>query len=200
MKDKKVFHTIGLRRISLRTNLPKRKAIMSTETRTLTEELKNSNKRLAYGRFVDWVNENHREEIEKELRRIFISPYNENKFEEYFEEVLADKPISTNFGWFEDIVGTVNVILDRLFNLFLDTAVESGMKSEKTSSHSGLDIYELAKDPMYQNADYYDLHSGMIYQTAAYNRAKKFGLPTLGIGVVDGSTGELLGYAKPIGK
>lgn len=43
------------------------------------------------------------------------------------------------------------------------------------------DIYEIAKDPMYQNADYYEMSSGIIYHTADYNRAIRFGLPTTGI-------------------
>lgn len=53
------------------------------------------------------------------------------------------------------------------------------------------DIYQIAKDPMYQNADYYDMSSGIIYHTADYNRAIRFGLPTPGImcTLPDGSKG-----------
>lgn len=40
------------------------------------------------------------------------------------------------------------------------------------------DIYQIAKDPMYQNADYYDMSSGIIYHTADYNHAIRLGLPT----------------------
>ena len=53
------------------------------------------------------------------------------------------------------------------------------------------DIYQIAKDPMYQNADYYDMNTGIIYDTADYNRAIRFGLPTNGIicTLPDGSKG-----------
>lgn len=43
------------------------------------------------------------------------------------------------------------------------------------------DIYQIAKDPMYQNADYYDMSSGIIYHTADYNHLIRLGLPTPGI-------------------
>ena len=53
------------------------------------------------------------------------------------------------------------------------------------------DIYQIAKDPMYQNADYYDMNTGIIYHTADYNRAIRFGLPAAGIiyTLPDGSKG-----------
>lgn len=53
------------------------------------------------------------------------------------------------------------------------------------------DIYQIAKDPMYQNADYYDMSSGIIYHIADYNRAIRLGLPTPGImyTLPDGSRG-----------
>lgn len=53
------------------------------------------------------------------------------------------------------------------------------------------DIYEIAKEPMYQNGDYYDMSSGIIYHTADYNHAIRFGLPTAGIMCTfpDGSKG-----------
>ena len=58
-----------------------------------------------------------------------------------------------------------------------------------------MDIYKYAEET---NAlvNYFDFDSGRIYQVAAYNNARRFGLPTPGIGVVDGVTGEFLGYAK----
>ncbi len=53
------------------------------------------------------------------------------------------------------------------------------------------DIYQIAKDPMYQNADYYDMSSGIIYHTADYNHLIRLGLPTPGImcTLPDGSRG-----------
>lgn len=53
------------------------------------------------------------------------------------------------------------------------------------------DIYQIAKDPMYQNADYYDMNTGITYHTADYNRAIRFDLPTTGIicTLPDGSKG-----------
>lgn len=53
------------------------------------------------------------------------------------------------------------------------------------------DIYQIAKDPMYQNADYYDMSSGIIYHTADYNHLIRLGLPTPGImcTLPDGSGG-----------
>ena len=58
-----------------------------------------------------------------------------------------------------------------------------------------MDIYEYAEN-CGMLADYYDQNTGLIYHVQAYNQARRFGLPTLGIGVTDLSTGEFLGYAK----
>jgi hypothetical protein len=56
-----------------------------------------------------------------------------------------------------------------------------------------MNIYEQDKQV---DADYYDPSTGYIYKIEAYNRAIKFGLPTLGINIIDSSNGELIGYAK----
>lgn len=56
-----------------------------------------------------------------------------------------------------------------------------------------MDIFEYAKQ---FDADYYDMHTGYIYRVENYNRAKKMGLPTLGIEVVDTATGQTIGYVR----
>lgn len=58
-----------------------------------------------------------------------------------------------------------------------------------------MDIYAYAEQTG-SIADYYDQQSGRIYHVAAYNQARRFGLPTIGIGVSDLMTGEFLGYAQ----
>ena len=58
-----------------------------------------------------------------------------------------------------------------------------------------MDIYQYAKDIDYM-ADYMDPNTGYIYRIQNYGRAKKLGLPTYGIEVVDSMTGESLGYAQ----
>lgn len=54
------------------------------------------------------------------------------------------------------------------------------------------DIFEIAKQ--YGEADYYDMHTGYTYMTAEYNRAKRFGLPTLGIRVFE--NGVHIGWVR----
>lgn len=56
-----------------------------------------------------------------------------------------------------------------------------------------MDIYEYAKN---HDADYLDPHTGYIYNVQQYNRCIKFGIPTLGIRVIDSYTGEFIGYAR----
>lgn len=56
-----------------------------------------------------------------------------------------------------------------------------------------MDIYKQAKE---MDADYYDPSTGYIYKIEAYNRAIRFGLPTMGINIVDSNSGELIGYAR----
>ena len=52
-------------------------------------------------------------------------------------------------------------------------------------------IFEIAET--YGEADYFDMHTGYTYHIAAWKRAKRFGLPNLGIAVTDES-GKLIGY------
>ena len=52
-----------------------------------------------------------------------------------------------------------------------------------------MDIFEQAKK---MDADYYDIHTGYTYLIQEYNRAKRFGLPTLGIRVL-GPDGKIIG-------
>lgn len=59
-----------------------------------------------------------------------------------------------------------------------------------------MDIYAYAETGVL--ADYYDQSTGYIYHVAAYNRARSFGLPTLGIGVTDLATGQFIGYARRV--
>ena len=55
-----------------------------------------------------------------------------------------------------------------------------------------MDIFEQAAK---MDADYYDPHTGNIYLIQEYNRAKRFGLPTLGIRVV-GPDGNIIGIVR----
>lgn len=59
-----------------------------------------------------------------------------------------------------------------------------------------MDIYEYAETT---NADYYDFSTGYIYKVQDYNKAKKLGLPTPGIEVVD-IFGNHVGYARNVNK
>ena len=45
------------------------------------------------------------------------------------------------------------------------------------------------------DADYYDFHTGNTYLIQEYNRAKRLGLPTLGIRVVD-PEGNIIGIVR----
>ena len=117
---------------------------------------------------------------EEQLR----SPENSSEFSVFLSVVLANKEIPEGHnGWVADIKGTVETTAKKM--------MKKSIQNSKKNSGNGLDIYELAKDPIYQNADYYDMHSGNVYHTAQYNRAKRFGLPVPGIYVTlaDGSRG-----------
>ena len=54
-----------------------------------------------------------------------------------------------------------------------------------------MDIYKYASK---FDADYYDPHTGYIYHVQEYNRAIRFGLPTIGIRVSE--NGVTIGYAR----
>lgn len=56
------------------------------------------------------------------------------------------------------------------------------------------DIFEIAKT--YGEADYYDMVSGNTYLIAEYNRAKRFGLPTVVPGIRVMRDGQVIGYVK----
>jgi len=55
-----------------------------------------------------------------------------------------------------------------------------------------MDIFKYAQE---YDADYMDMHTGYIYHVQEYNRAKKFGLPTIGIRVSD-DEGNNIGYVR----
>ena len=117
---------------------------------------------------------------EEQLR----SPENSSEFSVFLSVVLANKEIPEGHnGWVADIKTTVESVAKEM--------MKKSIQNSKKNSGNGFDIYELAKDPLYQNADYYDMHTGNVYHTAAYNRAKRFGLPCPGIYVTlaDGSRG-----------
>ena len=125
---------------------------------------------------------------EEQLR----SPENSSEFSVFLSVVLANKEIPEGHnGWVADIKATVESVAKEM--------MKKSIQNSKKNSGNGFDIYELAKDPLYQNADYYDMHTGNVYHTAAYNRAKRFGLPCPGIYVTlaDGSRGICRPLAKP---
>ena len=85
----------------------------------------------------------------------------------------------------------VSDILKQFTNFELSTSTRKNIPEvdvDKTSDQkpkkNGLDIYDLADDPLYENADYYDIHTGNTYLLAQYNRARRFGLPVDGIHVI----------------
>lgn len=55
-----------------------------------------------------------------------------------------------------------------------------------------MDIFKQAAE---MDADYYDFHTGNTYLIQEYNRAKRLGLPTLGIRVVD-PEGNIIGIVR----
>ena len=82
---------------------------------------------------------------------------------------------------------------DKLYLEYLNSSTKDGVEnaSDQKPEKKGLDIYDLADDPLYENADYYDIHTGNTYLLAQYNRARRFGLPVDGIHVImaDGTHG-----------
>ena len=117
---------------------------------------------------------------EEQLR----SPENSSEFSVFLDIVLANKEIPEGHnGWVADIKATVESVAKEM--------MKKSIQNSKKNSGNGFDIYELAKGPLYQNADYYDMRTGNVYHTAAYNRAKRFGFPCPGIYVTlaDGSRG-----------
>ncbi len=125
---------------------------------------------------------------EEQLR----SPENSSEFSVFLDIVLANKEIPEgHYGWVADIKGTVESTAKEMMKKSIQNSIQNSKENSKKNSGNGFDIYELAKDPLYQNADYYDMHTGNVYHTAAYNRSIKFGLPCPGIYVTlaDGSRG-----------
>lgn len=162
--------------------------------------------------FRDWL----KNQDVSELDNIFYSNSSDD-FKEYCKRVLNDEIVYDHFGWFDDIACAVKDYIEKMYKAWniersekdwnerLRYDEKSKMSAEPTGSpkkhHSnsnGPDVYEIAKSPMYQNADFMDINTGLIYRTAAYNRALSFGLPTVGIEVVDSMNGEVLGIARKI--
>lgn len=118
------------------------------------------------------------------------SSENSSEFSAFLSIVLSNKDIPEGHnGWLADIKATVESTAKEM----MSKAIKNSKKNSNAINNSddGIDIYELAKNPLYQYADYYDMHTGNVYHTAAYNRAKSFGLPVDGIHVTmaDGSVG-----------
>ena len=126
-----------------------------------------------------------------------IKPENNpnTEYTEYVDSIIAgnDFPDGLHPGWRSDIIGTVRSIADNLYLEHLNgtTKDDNENTSEQKPVKKGLDIYDLADDPLYENADYYDIHTGNTYLLAQYNRARRFGLPVDGIHVImsDGAHG-----------
>lgn len=125
-----------------------------------------------------------------------IKPENSNaEYTAYVDNIIAgnDFPDGEHPGWRSDIIGSVRNIADKLYLEYFNSSTKDD--EEKTSDEKpvkkGLDIYDLANDPLYENADYYDIHTGNTYLLAQYNRARRFGLPVDGIHVImaDGTHG-----------
>jgi hypothetical protein len=190
-------------------NLPMRKALMGKLDNVTTNQANSERTEqlsvwlrshgcfyFKYPEFTNWLKAQDNSEFSDKFIR---DPHSTDEATEYAKAVFNDEVMSNNFGWFSDIAASVLSYVNKMWDKYMQE--NAGKNKEcvtpKSSHKSGTDIYEIAKDPLYQNADYYDNHTGYIYQTAAYNRAKRFGLPTPGISVIDGTTGELLGYAKP---
>ena len=110
------------------------------------------------------------------------------EYTKYVDSIIAgnDFPDGVHLGWRADIIGTVRSIADNLYLEYLNSSTKDDV--ENTSDHkpekNGLDIYDLADDPLYENADYYDIHTGNTYLLAQYNRTRRFGLPVDGIHVI----------------
>jgi hypothetical protein len=191
-------------------NLPMRKALMGKLDNVTTNQANSERTEqlsvwlrshgcfyFKYPEFTNWLKAQDNSEF---VNKTIYDSTTVDDFHHYAEEVIFDDGImKSHFGWFEDLAATVFSYVNKMWDKYMQE--NAGKNKEcvtpKSSHKSGTDIYEIAKDPLYQNADYYDNHTGYIYQTAAYNRAKRFGLPTPGISVINGTTGELLGYAKP---
>lgn len=56
-----------------------------------------------------------------------------------------------------------------------------------------MDIFKQAAK---MDADYYDFSTGHIYLIQEYNKAKRLGLPTEGIKVVDSLTKQVIGIVR----
>ena len=130
------------------------------------------------------------EEIMDATEEHLRSPENSSEFSVFLNIVLANKEIPEGHnGWVSDIKATVESTAKEM----LLRSIKNSKKNSNAINNSddGINIYELAKNPLYQYADYYDMHTGNVYHTAAYNRAKSFGLPVDGIHVTmaDGSVG-----------
>lgn len=56
-----------------------------------------------------------------------------------------------------------------------------------------MDIFKQAEK---MDADYYDFSTGYIFLIQEYNKAKRLGLPTEGIKVVDSLTKQVIGIVR----
>lgn len=138
------------------------------------------------------------------VEKFLENPCNSAEFNEFISALKAGKTFGEagsdeHSGWTLDIIYTINALVARHdsneLSLFFDIPVKEKKKEtvQKSSGSHGTDIYELAET--YGEADYYDIHTGYTYGIAAYNRAKRFGLPTPGI-LVYSESGECLGVAR----
>ena len=110
------------------------------------------------------------------------------EYTEYVDSIIEgnDFPDGVHPGWRADIIATVRSIADNLYLEYLNSSTKDDVEntSDQKPDKTGLDIYDLADDPLYENADYYDIHTGNTYLLAQYNRARRFGLPVDGIHVI----------------
>ena len=113
---------------------------------------------------------------------------------------LTDVPAATGLkestcsAWASDIIPTVanafkKIKLERIQQR--QQMKKENSKESKSSNGNGFDIYKYAEE---YDADYYDMRTGYTYLVQEYNRARKFGLPTYGIRVVE--SGRVIGYAR----
>lgn len=156
--------------------------------------LKEKIERLYLGEKRKFVTENFDMILKKAIP--VINPENSStEYKEYVETIIEgnDFPDGVHPGWRSDIISNVRTIADNLYLEHLNSSTKDVVEdtSEQKPVKKGLDIYDLADDPLYENADYYDIHTGNRYLLAQYNRARRFGLPVDGIHVImaDGTHG-----------
>ena len=149
--------------------------------------LKEKIERLYLGEKRKFVTENFDMILKKAIP--VINPENSStEYKEYVETIIEgnDFPDGVHPGWRSDIISNVRTIADNLYLEHLNSSTKDVVEdtSEQKPVKKGLDIYDLADDPLYENADYYDIHTGNTYLLAQYNRARRFGLPVDGIHVI----------------